>query len=33
VEFLRNRDLPANSDLNDHRGPACLGLYFHIIIF
>jgi hypothetical protein len=32
VEFLRNRDLPANSDLNDHRGPAPSGLYFHIII-
>jgi hypothetical protein len=33
VEFLRNRDLPAHTDLDDHRGPAPFGLYFHIIIF
>ena len=33
MKFLRNSDLPADPDLDNHRSPARPGLYFHIIIF
>ena len=33
MELLRNSDLPADPDLDNHRSSARFGLYFHIIIF
>ena len=32
VQFFRNGDLSADSDLDNRYGPTRLGLYFHIII-
>jgi hypothetical protein len=33
MKFLRNSDLPADPDLDNHSSPARFRLYFHIIIF